>query len=289
MNPLLLGAIGAGAYFLFAPKKKTAVQVTQVKGAGGVPVKVVTPISPVTKKQATGVSGPPSPVGTSKTVQKTGGTYAPPAVMTQIGPGQYQMPPIVVTPSGASSVAISSILDVQRALNTLGYKPPLQEDGQNGPKTRANVKQFQSAHGLVVDGSAGPATKAALAAALTNLASGGSGAPVGAAVDGAWTGDPNAPAPPAGATPIVANVAEKSGPMSVGELQTALNTLGASPPLKTDGVSGPKTVAAIKSFQLSHGLVADGIAGPKTRAAVRIALERQSGDVPMLASWGQWS
>jgi len=33
---------------------------------------------------------------------------------------------------------------------------------------------------------------------------------------------------------------------------------------KVDGIIGPKTRAAIRAFQSSHGLVSDGICGPKT-------------------------
>lgn len=290
MNPLLIGAVLGGAYLLFKPKKKMDVQVTHVKGKGGVPVKVVTPASPVTKSQASGVPvRPPSPPGTPKTTQKVGSTYAPPAAMTQIGPGEYQLAPTIITPTGGASTAISTLADVQRALNTLGYMPLLQEDGVNGPKTRANVKQFQSQHGLVVDGSAGPATKAALSAALVDLASGGSGASVGNTVNAPPDAVPAATAP-AGAMPLAAAAAANSGPMSAIEVQNTLNRLGTSPPLKADGSIGPKSVAAIKSFQLAHGLVADGVVGPKTRAALRLALQQQDGgEVPMMASWGQWS
>jgi peptidoglycan hydrolase-like protein with peptidoglycan-binding domain len=39
-----------------------------------------------------------------------------------------------------------------------------------------------------------------------------------------------------------------------------------------DGVSGPKTKAAIQKFQQANGLAADGIAGPKTQAALAKAL-----------------
>ena len=48
-------------------------------------------------------------------------------------------------------------------------------------------------------------------------------------------------------------------------LQRKLNTAGAAaPPLDDDGIFGPKTLVAVKAFQLSHGLVADGIVGPLT-------------------------
>ena len=39
-----------------------------------------------------------------------------------------------------------------------------------------------------------------------------------------------------------------------------------------DGIYGPKTRAAVISFQRKNGLVADGIVGPKTAAAIGITL-----------------
>jgi len=51
-------------------------------------------------------------------------------------------------------------------------------------------------------------------------------------------------------------------------LQARLNTLGANPPLTVDGITGPKTDAAVKAFQASHGIEADGVVGPITLAAL---------------------
>jgi peptidoglycan hydrolase-like protein with peptidoglycan-binding domain len=62
---------------------------------------------------------------------------------------------------------VSSPQDVQNALNKLGYGP-LAVDSILGPITQAAVKRFQTDHALVVDGKAGPQTKAALTAALAN-------------------------------------------------------------------------------------------------------------------------
>ena len=55
------------------------------------------------------------------------------------------------------------------------------------------------------------------------------------------------------------------------QVQQRLNELGANPQLTADGVYGPKTRAAILSFQQSKGLTADGIVGPKTLAAMDLA------------------
>src|SRR6266536_3123221 len=53
----------------------------------------------------------------------------------------------------------------------------------------------------------------------------------------------------------------------VSDLQARLNALGAK--LKADGKIGPKTLAAVRAFQRSHGLKVDGLVGPKTTAALR--------------------
>jgi hypothetical protein len=56
---------------------------------------------------------------------------------------------------------IDSIEDVQRARYSRGFDPgPI--DGLDGPMTRDAVRAFQAAHGLTMDGIAGPATRLAL-------------------------------------------------------------------------------------------------------------------------------
>ena len=55
---------------------------------------------------------------------------------------------------------------------------------------------------------------------------------------------------------------------SVMDIQTYLSCNGFSPgPI--DGVAGGRTTAAIKTFQASVGLTADGIVGPATKQAMR--------------------
>lgn len=53
----------------------------------------------------------------------------------------------------------------------------------------------------------------------------------------------------------------------VAALQVALHARGLYP-ARIDGVIGPKTVAAVRTFQRRHHLVVDGIPGPQTRAAL---------------------
>ncbi|WP_372720550.1 peptidoglycan-binding protein [Immundisolibacter sp.] len=55
-------------------------------------------------------------------------------------------------------------------------------------------------------------------------------------------------------------------------LQKALNDLGASPALVTDGRYGAATRQAVKAFQTAVGIVADGVAGPVTQAAIKLRL-----------------
>jgi peptidoglycan hydrolase-like protein with peptidoglycan-binding domain len=247
---LALAAAASGLGYLgYREYQKHQVQIHHMIGAGGVPVRVITPIGPVSPGQLHGIPSPAASGSASAVITSDGTVYAPPKLLDG-----GQASPIIATPTGSSSLAIGTLLDIQRALNTLGIKPAVTEDGKMGPKTVAAVKAFQRTAGLVVDGSAGPATKAALSNALTALIAGGVSAPI----------------------PSAASLAVAQGHPAVVktllDIQHGLNLLGASPTLPEDGKSGPKTVAAIKSFQLTHGLAPDGIAGAKTKAAIGIAL-----------------
>jgi len=275
MNPIVIAAGAAGIGYLAWKKFKTPgksdYQTMSSVGPGGVPITVATPVSNgVTQSQATGIpAGPPTvgqytPVPT--TVPGQGVVYAPPGtVAVAPGGGVYQPAPIIISPGGSSSIAIGSVKDVQHALNTLGFcSPPLVEDGKLGPASIACIKAFQSKNGLVVDGNAGPATKAALSASLTNMAGGASA--VGATVQNS-SPQTGVATTPAGAV-IDTTPALKMGNKDV---QHALNALGTSPSLEEDGNLGPKSVAALKSFQTAHGLTPDGVVGPKTKTALYLA------------------
>jgi len=70
------------------------------------------------------------------------------------------------------------------------------------------------------------------------------------------------------ASGLAPSVAAKRAPHEVRELQTALASLGFYRGV-VDGISGPRTKAAIRAYQQTHpDLVSDGIAGSATRAAL---------------------
>jgi peptidoglycan hydrolase-like protein with peptidoglycan-binding domain len=276
MNPMILkfGAAGLALWGVSKLLKKqptaASYQAVTVTGANGVPTTVATPVSAgVTYHQATGVSASahiPGPVTSTATpITGQGVVYGPSTAIEVNATGDItQMAPIVVTPGGSSSIVVGNTKDVQRALNTLGYTPKLTEDGQLGAKTTANIKAFQSKNHLAVDGVAGPATKTALSAALMGTAGGGS-------IAGAIAQN-SQPATGTATTPTGQTVSTTPALVWTGkDVQRALNQLGASPRIDEDGVIGPITVAAIKSFQTAHGIEPDGIAGPVTKTALYLA------------------
>jgi len=318
ISKVLLTAAGAAvSYFGWKKLKKPTAsdfQSVNVIGAGGVPIKVTTPVpKTVTRAQATATSSAPPakqiPVPT--TVSGKGVVYAPPNTVQVNSQGEVlQPPPIVVSPAGSSSLGVGTLKDVQHALNALGFsKPPLVEDGKLGPKTSNCIRAFQKAAHLQVDGNAGPATKQALSDALTKLAGGNS--PIGAAVQngnpasgqvtirprpvyssksqtelGKYDTAPNRKIPPAYSTKTQTELGPyDTAPNAAGQtvstasaltmtnsqIQHALNLTGASPKLQEDGNLGPRSVAAIKSFQAAHGLIPDGVAGAKTKTALYLA------------------
>src|SRR5580704_13153513 len=130
--------------------------------------------------------------------------------------------------AGGSTAA--AVRRLQGRLGSVGDSPgPV--DGRYGPRTVRAVERFQSAHGLGVDGIAGPITQATLRTPASVFFP-------GAGVAGA-------------------------GSNGVRGLQRQLRADGYSPgPI--DGRYGPRTSNAVRRFQAAHGLDVDGVAGPRT-------------------------
>lgn len=262
------GALILGGYLLWRAKHPTvqstpsgltileaSKQQVESLNAQGVPVTVITPtaagVTPVQSGTVPNTSRPAPKsqrTGRPKIIPQPsskGTVYGPAKVIQPDKGGDSQPVPHVKTPTGIAPVVMAGVKDAQAALNALGAKPRLKEDGKLGPKTVQAIKDFQRKVGLGIDGSAGAATLTALANAVASLAQ----------------------THPTPAESVVVAQSNKPG-MSKVAIQKALNAKGANPKLKEDGVFGPKSVAAVKAFQLSRGLVADGVAGPATQAAL---------------------
>jgi murein DD-endopeptidase MepM/ murein hydrolase activator NlpD len=110
-------------------------------------------------------------------------------------------------------------------------------DGIRGPMTREGVRRFQQRRGLVADGIAGPATRAALG----------------------WRGRPKL------GRRVIGPGAKG---WDVAALQWLLATRG-FPSGSFDGRHGARTQAALQRFQAWSGLGADGLAGRATISAAR--------------------
>jgi peptidoglycan hydrolase-like protein with peptidoglycan-binding domain len=158
-----------------------------------------------------------------------------------------------VLAQGSSGPCVS---ELQNLLNSHGAN--LAVDGLFGSLTDSAVRTFQADNGLDVDGIVGPHTKAALAGGGASGLAGGVDlrADCGLLQEGS------------------------SGPCVV-ELQDLLDSHGAD--LAVDGIFGPLTDGAVRTFQSTHGLTVDGIVGPQTKAAL-YSVSVQTPDDPIVTS-----
>jgi peptidoglycan hydrolase-like protein with peptidoglycan-binding domain len=161
-----------------------------------------------------------------------------------------QADPVVVLARGSGyggGTDAALVRALQRRLDRAGFTPgPI--DLLYGPRTEDAVAAFQRAHGLRVDGIAGPITLSALRSPSTVL------------YPGAGSAGP--------------------GSGQVRALQRQLRRDGYSPgPI--DGRYGPLTERGVSRFQAAHGLAVDGIAGPSTFGQLkRIAAESRTASRP---------
>jgi len=170
------------------------------------------------------------------------------------GFGLPNPPPRVISPSGDAPTKISTVSDVQKALNYLNFaNPPLSITNIVDSSTEKAIKSFQQSENAQVTSYPDIPTMLLLEVAVLKKA--GTNGQVGSGI-------------------LTGKNPDKSNPLvsSNKDVQRALNLLGASPKLVEDGSIGPKTEAATKAFQIVHGLSADGIPGPVTKNALAEAL-----------------
>ncbi len=160
---------------------------------------------------------------------------------------------------------------LQHALARLGYD--LRGTGYYGFNTERAVTNFQTRHGLEVDGEAGPETAKAIEAALTRP---GNGSRIPQDADG---GRPSSPTQPSTTPPAAPTLSALLGDeiLRIGSegdlvraLQLALAKLGYD--LTGTGTFGGATDTAVTHFQQSRGLEVDGEVGPQTAAAIDAAI-----------------
>jgi peptidoglycan hydrolase-like protein with peptidoglycan-binding domain/DNA-binding CsgD family transcriptional regulator len=137
------------------------------------------------------------------------------------------------TPGGSDGVRA-----IQRRLTELGFRPgPV--DGLFGARTEQAVLAFQRTHGLSVDGIVGPQTRTHLRYHGTRPFAGlGSG------------------------------YSRPGGSSLVREIQHRLRAFGFRPG-PVDGLFGPRTERAVRTFQKSRGLVGDGLVRGETLRQLR--------------------
>jgi peptidoglycan hydrolase-like protein with peptidoglycan-binding domain len=138
---------------------------------------------------------------------------------------------------------------LQDFLTRAGYATPIA--GIFGPQTLRNVRRFQRAHHMAVDGIVGAGTSRALRTIAARRAR---------AQEHAQQG---------GGSQHMGDRTLKKGMRGhdVRVLQDYLTRNGVATPV--DGVFGPGTGANVRRFQRAHGLTADGIVGPATQQTLR--------------------
>jgi uncharacterized protein (TIGR02594 family) len=170
---------------------------------------------------------------------------------------------------------------VQLGLARLGY--PLKGTGNFGPTTEQSVRDFQTRHGLEVDGEIGPEIAAAIDRALTALAqsakastsAGASPAVPAGGSSAVPAGEARPPTPQPAQTDAAGSVVDLVGDSVFGlgdqgsaveAVQRALAKLGY--PLEATGHFDGATEAAVTDFQERRSLEVDGEVGAETAQAI---------------------
>ena len=180
-------------------------------------------------------------------------------------PGQKPIASTIATTTGPLPAPAEWVKALQAKLASLGlFSGP--QTGVLGPLTTAAIAAFQARSGLTADGKWGPASQAALDKALAKAAG-----KTTAKTTSTTATTATATAATSSATAATTTTALPAPAEWVKSLQTKLAKLGYfSGP--ANGVLGPITTAAIKTFQANSGLKADGLWGPSSQAALDKAL-----------------
>ena len=141
---------------------------------------------------------------------------------------------------------------LQDYLTRAGYSTPIV--GIFGPQTLRNVKRFQRAHHMTVDGVVGSGTSRALRTVAARRAH---------AQERADQDDDGGPSEHMGDRTLKKGMRGHD----VRVLQDYLTRAGVPTPV--DGVFGPGTLRNVKRFQRGQGLTDDGVVGPATVEALR--------------------
>jgi peptidoglycan hydrolase-like protein with peptidoglycan-binding domain len=76
----------------------------------------------------------------------------------------------------------------------------------------------------------------------------------------------------------------------VRELQDQLNrAVPPVPPLKVDGIFGPRTKASVLAFQKAHSLKTDGLVGPETSSVLAANHVIRNADIKKIEAYEEWS
>jgi Peptidase family M23/Putative peptidoglycan binding domain len=89
------------------------------------------------------------------------------------------------------------------------------------------------------------------------------------------------------AVSLAAPAAASAGSANTAALQVAMSALGLYPH-SVDGITGPWTQQAVRTFQSQHGLTVDGVAGRQTRAALGKRGKPNLGKRPMHMGQRGW-
>lgn len=144
-----------------------------------------------------------------------------------------------------------AVAEIRAALVDLGHLPTREGESVFDHSVDHAVRAFQQHRGLIVDGLVGSATYRALKEASYKL----------------------------GARTLIYQLAAPMSGDDVQTLQTRLLELGYNTG-RADGVFGPQTDVALRSFQRECGVTSDGICGPATLRALGYLARMASGGSP---------